>query len=390
MPMSPLDMAKTVLGYTEGTDRAALIDYLKTGGQNLDPATRAWCADFVNASLEKAGYSGTGSGMARSFLEWGNAVDPSNLQEGDIAVFGRGGVNSGLGHVGFVESYDPQAGTVRVLSGNAGPQGAVNEQTYNVKDALGFRRAAEAQAAGAKLTPEQDWMASMWNYAQAQSKITGIDPRIIVSQAALETGYGKHVANNNNYFGIKGGTGEPVETTEVINGKPTRVMDRFQSYENPEASFTGYGQFMMGDRYKALREAQGLEAQAAALGKSGYATDPDYGSKVLKIAQGIPEGGFAKPQQGPPLSAKPKGQTTAAAADTGTKDKAFESMGGLLSGFATAPAPQLGAGGSAAQLPSTAPASFGSVGALPMIAESQTDENRRNMLAQLMQQYWIR
>ena len=50
------DMAKTVLGYGEGKDRAALIDYMKTGSQNIDPANRAWCASFINASLAQAGY----------------------------------------------------------------------------------------------------------------------------------------------------------------------------------------------------------------------------------------------------------------------------------------------------------------------------------------------
>jgi uncharacterized protein (TIGR02594 family) len=152
---SPLDMAKTVLGYTEGKDRAALIDYMKTGGQNIDPATRAWCASFINASLEKAGYSGTGSDLARSFLEWGNAVEPGNIQPGDIGVYPRGS-DPTYGHAGIVESYDPKTGQVTMISGNAGDEGAVQRGQYSLKEALGFRRAqmdAEMKAAG--YTPEQ-------------------------------------------------------------------------------------------------------------------------------------------------------------------------------------------------------------------------------------------
>jgi uncharacterized protein (TIGR02594 family) len=150
-----LDMAKTVLGKTEGKDRAALIDYMKTGGQNIDPQTRAWCAAFINASLNKAGYSGTGSDLARSFLEWGNAVEPGQVQAGDIGVYPRGS-DPMYGHAGIVEKVDPATGMVTMISGNAGPQGAVQESQYAIKDALGFRRAAVAQQMAQQgYSPEQ-------------------------------------------------------------------------------------------------------------------------------------------------------------------------------------------------------------------------------------------
>jgi uncharacterized protein (TIGR02594 family) len=133
---SALDMARTVLGQSEGKDRAALMDYLKTGGVNLDPATTAWCAAFVNASLAKAGYSGTGSNLARSFMKWGNAVE-GTPRAGDIAVYPRGN-NPNQGHVGFVESVDPKTGMVTLLAGNSGD--AVSERQYAQNAALGYRR----------------------------------------------------------------------------------------------------------------------------------------------------------------------------------------------------------------------------------------------------------
>lgn len=152
-----LDMARTVLGFSEGKDREALIDYMKTGGQNIDPATRAWCASFINASLNKAGYSGTGSDLARSFLQWGNAVEPGNVQPGDVGVYARGS-DPKYGHAGIVESYDPKTGMVKMISGNAGATGAVEEGSYAASGALGFRRATQqldAQMEAAGYTPEQ-------------------------------------------------------------------------------------------------------------------------------------------------------------------------------------------------------------------------------------------
>lgn len=131
-----LDIAARAIGLNETDKKVALQDYMATGGMNLDPATRAWCADFVNATLSQAGMKGTGSGMARSFLEWGQEV--SQPQRGDIAVFSRGDPNGPYGHVGFFEGYNPD-GSIRVLGGNQGD--AVSIANYSADQLLGFRRA---------------------------------------------------------------------------------------------------------------------------------------------------------------------------------------------------------------------------------------------------------
>lgn len=131
-----LDVAARAIGLNEGDKRAALQDYLTTGGANLDPATTAWCAAFVNATLQQAGYEGTGSNMARSFMEWGQPVDQP--QRGDLAVFTRGDPNGPFGHVGFFDGYN-EDGTIRVLGGNQSD--AVNIASYDPSRLLGFRRA---------------------------------------------------------------------------------------------------------------------------------------------------------------------------------------------------------------------------------------------------------
>jgi uncharacterized protein (TIGR02594 family) len=131
-----LDIAARAIGLNETDKKVALQDFMATGGMNLDPATRAWCADFVNATLSQAGMEGTGSGMARSFLEWGEGVDQP--QRGDIAVFSRGDPNGPFGHVGFFEGYNPD-GSIRVLGGNQGD--AVSIANYGADQLLGFRRA---------------------------------------------------------------------------------------------------------------------------------------------------------------------------------------------------------------------------------------------------------
>ena len=135
--LQAFDLAAKQIGLTETGQQAALQDYMATGGVNLDPATTAWCAAFVNASLAQAGQSGTGSNMARSFLEWGQPVDQP--QRGDIAVFSRGDPNGEFGHVGFFDGYN-ENGTIRVLGGNQGANGAVSVSNYSPNSLLGFRR----------------------------------------------------------------------------------------------------------------------------------------------------------------------------------------------------------------------------------------------------------
>ena len=133
-------IAGKALGLNENQQNEALKDYLATGGQNIDPATRAWCADFVNATLGQAGMKGTGSGMARSFLNWGQEV--TQPQVGDVAVFTRGDPNGPYGHVGFFAGYNPD-GTIKLLGGNQGD--SVSYASYSPDDLLGFRRANPMQ-----------------------------------------------------------------------------------------------------------------------------------------------------------------------------------------------------------------------------------------------------
>src|SRR5690606_40882563 len=65
---------------------------------------------------------------------------------------------------------------------------------------------------------------------------TGVDPRIIIAQAAIETGWGAH-APGNNFFGIKShgkGGGQTLTTQEVVNGKRVTVKDSFRRFRSEE------------------------------------------------------------------------------------------------------------------------------------------------------------
>jgi len=146
------DIAAAQIGLNEGNKKAALTDYLQTGGQNLDPATTAWCAAFVDATLQQSGGKGTGALNARSYMDWGQEV--SEPQRGDVAVFSRGDPNGWQGHVGFFDSYNPD-GSINVLGGNQGD--SVSVSSYGSDRLLGFRRGDQQppQQANGQLVPAQ-------------------------------------------------------------------------------------------------------------------------------------------------------------------------------------------------------------------------------------------
>ena len=117
-------------------------------------------------------------------------------------------------------------------------------------------------------------------HAVEAGKQTGIDPRIILAQSALETGYGQ-AAPGNNYFGIKshGRPGGQILTTTEYSPERGyyKTQQDFRKYESPAASAQDYANFMnTNSRYDRMRGAQGLEAQAAELERSGYAA-PEIG-----------------------------------------------------------------------------------------------------------------
>jgi uncharacterized protein (TIGR02594 family) len=129
-------LAGQQIGLNERDQNAAISEYLKNGGQNLDPAVTAWCAAFVNSTLEQSGVAGTGKLNARSYMNWGEAVDQP--QQGDVAVFSRGDPNGWQGHVGFYDGTNDD-GSIRVLGGNQGD--SVSIASYSADSLLGYRRA---------------------------------------------------------------------------------------------------------------------------------------------------------------------------------------------------------------------------------------------------------
>jgi flagellar protein FlgJ len=133
-------------------------------------------------------------------------------------------------------------------------------------------------------------------HAQAAARELGVDPRAIVAQAALETGWGTSQpadaqGSSHNLFGIKAGGswhGASVnsDTTEFSSGRAGTENARFRSYEDIAESVADYVRVLKDNpRYAAaLNTGQDVRAFATALQRGGYATDPEYASKMIAVA----------------------------------------------------------------------------------------------------------
>lgn len=124
-PGHAVDDAMRMEGLHERRDREAVKDYLRTGGAGMDPATTAWCAAFVNSSLQQEGVKGSGSQVATSFMNWGQPATGA-IQRGDVLVKNRGHrAGETGGHVGMATGETRQgAGGLeyRMISGNSADQ----------------------------------------------------------------------------------------------------------------------------------------------------------------------------------------------------------------------------------------------------------------------------
>jgi uncharacterized protein (TIGR02594 family) len=90
-----------------------ILEYHKATVLAAESDEIPWCSAFVNWAMLNSGIKGTGSALARSWLQWGNKLDTP--KRGAVVVLRRG-KEKWQGHVGFYLGEDDH--TVRVLGGN--------------------------------------------------------------------------------------------------------------------------------------------------------------------------------------------------------------------------------------------------------------------------------
>lgn len=186
----------------------------------------------------------------------------------------------------------------KVDAGSVDTANATPAATDNWQQRLGSAVTAVGKVA-ASLAPGNpvDFVTRLAPYAAEAAQRLGVSVRAVLSQAALETQWGKHMpahadgSSSNNLFGIKAGSswdGQKVRigTLEFEGGAAVRKHAQFRAYDSPAQSFNDYAR-LVGDnpRYAgAVGTGDDVAAFARGLIRGGYATDPDYVSKITAVA----------------------------------------------------------------------------------------------------------
>lgn len=147
----------------------------------------------------------------------------------------------------------------------------------------------------------ESFVTSMKPYAEKAASALGVDSSLLLAQAALETGWGSKMiknslGNSNNLFNIKAdrswkGDKVATQTLEFHGKTAVKESASFRSYSNFEDSFNDYVKFLNENpRYETALQHQGnSENFIKGIHQAGYATDPNYADKVLRVKAKIDE-----------------------------------------------------------------------------------------------------
>lgn len=132
-------------------------------------------------------------------------------------------------------------------------------------------------------------------YAQAEMTKHGIPASITLAQGLLESDAGESrlAVNNNNHFGIKCFS-RTCKRGHCSNFTDDTHKDFFRKYKTPAESFKAHSTLLQGDRYKFLYKYRDDDyvSWAKGLKSAGYATDPNYASKLINLIRELDLDGY--------------------------------------------------------------------------------------------------
>ena len=198
----------------------------------------------------------------------------------------------------YIQHGDPAGGAASALSAEGALLRA--RATGLIMDGTeGADGADDVPAPNAVARPpqQQAFLDSIAPWARQAAQQLGVAPELVQAHAALESGWGQRPlrapggASSHNLFGIKAGprwngaTGDST-TTEYVNGAALTTRERFRAYPDAASAFQDYARVLLDNpRYRgALNTGNDAQAFAQGLARGGYATDPDYASKLARIA----------------------------------------------------------------------------------------------------------
>jgi flagellar protein FlgJ len=196
------------------------------------------------------------------------------------AAIAHGNISPGTGAaIALMPQINPKLATAFGASTNPGNSGGTT-----IHSGQGH------VSGGASAAEIADFTQKLMPLLQQAGQQLGVSPKILLAQAAIETGWGRSVVGNN-LFGIKAGStwnGQKVNaaTHEYENGELIQITDAFRAYPNIEASVQDFTALVANSpRYRAaLGTGENTAAYAQGLLAGGWATDIDYVHKLQSVA----------------------------------------------------------------------------------------------------------
>ena len=285
---STLPAGNTMASQALAADGRALNALKVQAGQNSPEAAREAAKQFESLFMREMIKSMREATMKSGLLDGaeGNLANDMYDQQLSVQMSGLPG--------GLTEAIQRQL--TRQMGGT--------EAELSIPSTLSLDTSALRRTASAKnsTTPSPKGLDAFVQHhratAERVAQDSGIPASFMLGQAGHETGWGKGEIRHKdgsaayNLFGIKAGkswTGKVAEvtTTEYINGVARKVTAKFRAYDSYEDSFRDYARLINDNpRYEKAREKVGSAvAYATELQKAGYATDPEYASKLSRAIQ---------------------------------------------------------------------------------------------------------
>lgn len=140
------------------------------------------------------------------------------------------------------------------------------------------------------MTPT-DFITAISPAARASAKATHIPASFVVAQGALESGWGTSALSKRafNLFGVKAdsswhGDVLTMDTREYLKGQWVTIPAKWRKYPDWQACIDDHAAFLINNpRYRPAFAYTSGTTFALAVAAAGYATDPQYGQKIVSI-----------------------------------------------------------------------------------------------------------
>jgi flagellar protein FlgJ len=271
-------------------DQRSLVSLRNQAAADPKEAVREAAKQFEALFMNELVKSMRASTMATGMMDNAGSSMGTEMMDTQLATK-LSGLPGGLGDV-LARQLERQMGQMGLTPGPIPVTGSANNTPAPLSATPQATAIPQTGAAG---FVQQHTAAA--NNAESQ---TGIPANFMLSQAALETGWGRKEIRqpdgtpSYNLFGIKAGANwsgptAEVTTTEYVNGRAQKVSAKFRAYGSYEESFADYAKLMKeSPRYQrtvASAADHGMTASSFARGlqRAGYATDPAYADKLTRV-----------------------------------------------------------------------------------------------------------